>query len=434
MSTESAGRRFAIGLSFPGEVREFAKRLDQALSARFSPQQVFFDERYKAELLGVGLHIKLGKIYRENCDLLVPLFCQYYEKPWCEVEWSAISTIMLTARREDRVIPIRLDRTPIDGWEATDMAILASDYTVEKIADLLFKVYQQRIGQSETEGVTDSTPAPSPEKTGLQNLKLQLATILEHEGLRKQIAASNDLDLRLTATQLAEQIFAVTPDWRVLPQKRTPMCFLFQATETIRKMKTPVMDAEWLDRIQLAAGLLLPVSAVDHHSDANRRKSLKGTVLRFNGDDARLGAAIVGRTMGLKLWLNSDHDVTVEDAVFPNDSRQGLPVDSIRSLNTLNSLAAYLAGIPQLRARSDRFDDLSAALDLWEARNSCLCVWLMNQIPEKELSAIHQQFPQLVLIQADEDSNNSNNRVNAYVLQQWTEIERFIARHRVPRT
>ena len=47
MSAESAGRRFAIGLSFPGEVRDFAKELDPELSAHFGADRIFFDERYE---------------------------------------------------------------------------------------------------------------------------------------------------------------------------------------------------------------------------------------------------------------------------------------------------------------------------------------------------------------------------------------------------
>lgn len=117
------GRRFNIGLSFPGEHRRFVRNVASVLAEHLGKERVFFDEWYNEELTGTALDSKLRKIYRDDCDLVVPFFSAHYAKDWCQLEWHVVRTILLERRKEDAVIPIHLDGTKIEGWEVIDRGI-----------------------------------------------------------------------------------------------------------------------------------------------------------------------------------------------------------------------------------------------------------------------------------------------------------------------
>ncbi|MFM8476935.1 MAG: TIR domain-containing protein, partial [Planctomycetaceae bacterium] len=156
MSDEKPKRKFAVGLSFPGEVRDFARELYRKLSRKFGSDRVFLDEKFTPQLLGVDLDNKLREIYRDECFLLVPIFCCHYEKKWCRIEWRTIRSVILESKNEDRVIPVALDDTRIDGWEPTDYSIRGNQYSVSEIARLIHKVFIDRSGEAST--VPRSTP------------------------------------------------------------------------------------------------------------------------------------------------------------------------------------------------------------------------------------------------------------------------------------
>lgn len=148
MSDEKPKRKYAVGLSFPGEVRDFARKLYKSLSRKFGKDRVFLDEKFTAKLLGVDLDNKLRSIYREECFLLVPIFCRHYEKKWCRIEWRTIRGVILESKNEDRVIPVALDDTWIAGWEPTDYSIRADQYSVSEIAGLIHDVFIDRSGEA----------------------------------------------------------------------------------------------------------------------------------------------------------------------------------------------------------------------------------------------------------------------------------------------
>ena len=137
-------RRFAIALSFPGEDRDFAEELANALADRVGRDRVFYDEWYEAELVGVDGDVKLRTVYRDHAELIVPIFSEHYGKPWCTAEWSTIRAILLERRADDSVIPVQLDDTTIPGWEAIDFAILRRGRTTSQLADLILEAHDSR--------------------------------------------------------------------------------------------------------------------------------------------------------------------------------------------------------------------------------------------------------------------------------------------------
>ena len=143
-TSASQNKRFAIALSFPGEHRRFVKNVAKRLAEHLSRERVFFDEWFQPELLGLDADLKLKKIYRELSELVVPFFSEYYEKDWCQIEWSAIRVILKARRKEDAVIPVQIDGTKVDGWEEIDFAIRKGNMTGKQVADLIFDAYRHR--------------------------------------------------------------------------------------------------------------------------------------------------------------------------------------------------------------------------------------------------------------------------------------------------
>ncbi len=109
---------------------------------------MFFDEWYESELVGLDGDLKLRRYYREGSELVVPFFSEHYKKPWCEIEWSAIRSMLKNRRAEDAVVPVQMDLTPIDGWEDIDFALRrragGRNRTGSEIANLILAAYDVR--------------------------------------------------------------------------------------------------------------------------------------------------------------------------------------------------------------------------------------------------------------------------------------------------
>jgi len=135
--------RFQVALSFPGENRDFVRRVAEALATELSRDQVFYDEWYEVELLGVGGDLKLHSMY-EQADLVVPFFSEHYAKPWCSLEWETIRGILLERREDDAVIPVHLDDTNIRGWSKVNFGIRLRERTPQEIAGLIIQSLSRR--------------------------------------------------------------------------------------------------------------------------------------------------------------------------------------------------------------------------------------------------------------------------------------------------
>jgi len=158
MSKNTPERRFAVAVSFPGEHRRFVLNVVSRLAEQLGRDRVFYDEWYEAELVGLDGDLKLRRYYREQSEVVVPFFSEHYAKDWCQIEWSAIRAMLKERRKEDAVIPVEMDGTRVDGWEAIDFAIRRGRRSARAIADLILAAYRQRHPEQPSGG----TPVPNP--------------------------------------------------------------------------------------------------------------------------------------------------------------------------------------------------------------------------------------------------------------------------------
>lgn len=117
-SAQDTKPRFLVALSFPGEKREFIRKVAERLTGELGKKRVFYDEYYEAELARANLDTYLQDIYELKSALVVPFFCMDYEKkPWCcKVEWPAIrSALYFQNKSDDYLMIFRFDNTPIQG-------------------------------------------------------------------------------------------------------------------------------------------------------------------------------------------------------------------------------------------------------------------------------------------------------------------------------
>ncbi|MFM7037414.1 MAG: hypothetical protein ACKO2L_06795, partial [Planctomycetaceae bacterium] len=78
---------------------------------------------------------------------------------------------------------------------------------------------------------------------------------------------------------------------------------------------------------------------------------------------------------------------------------------------------------------SDAAEHVKAALAVLAGRKAFVCLWLMQEPAEDQVRQISETFPHLILLHGD---GNSDTDVNATVLFQLTEIQKFILTHRGP--
>lgn len=450
MSTESARRRFAIGLSFPGEVREFAKELDQELSAYFGADRIFFDARYEHELGGVDLDLKLRTIYREQCDLVVPVFCRHYEKPWCQVEWSSIRALMLMCREEDRILPVALDNTEVPGWEKTDLSIQVRDRSTLAIAEVLRMAHEHRFANqidssasSQTTGGTAMPPAVERSRlrdvteqqlqagdlqTSLKEIRSRVTAIVKNDSVRQWLLQASGMNSLQTPETLVEEIFAVRPMIRSGDKPQTPMCFVHKCVVALQDVR-PV-DAVIIDSLEALAALLLPLSVEDRHgTSANRFAQAALGFHAVAGDDKVIGASIIGRLLGLRVAIDNSGSTMLRNAIHPNLGNEAVAIDGLGAPDLLAAVRKMLCGV--LMARSDSPAHIRAALRVWAARKAYVCVWVMSYLDPKIAAQLLQELPSIILLHGDgEDASE----VNPLVMHQLQEIEHFIASHRGQRT
>jgi hypothetical protein len=133
-------KRFKVGLSFPGENRNFIIKIMKVLVKKLGDEAVFYDENFKDELARIDLQPYLGNIYRNECDLIVPFFSKdYEEKSWCQLEWRYIRSILFEKQNTDLIMPFKLDDSNTFGLLRTDGYIYAPDYTAEQCAEFILK-------------------------------------------------------------------------------------------------------------------------------------------------------------------------------------------------------------------------------------------------------------------------------------------------------
>lgn len=136
-TSEFAGMRFKVALSFPGERREYVSKIAEGLADRLGKNAVFYDKYYEAHLAKPNLDTTLQTIYLERSDLIVVFICEEYEqKEWCGLEWRAIRDI-IKQRRDEDIMPMRFDDAKIRGLLSIDGYIDVRKRSIEEVVNLI---------------------------------------------------------------------------------------------------------------------------------------------------------------------------------------------------------------------------------------------------------------------------------------------------------
>lgn len=128
---------FKVALSFPGEKRQYVSKVVDALRGPLGKDAVFYDFDYQAQLARPNLDTLLQRVYREQSDLVVVFLCaEYGRKEWCGLEWRAVRDI-IKAREDGRVMFVRFDEAPIEGFLSIDGYVDGSSHTSEEVASFI---------------------------------------------------------------------------------------------------------------------------------------------------------------------------------------------------------------------------------------------------------------------------------------------------------
>jgi hypothetical protein len=127
-------RRFAVGFSFPGEVRGRVHGIVSELEPELTRERIFYDAWYRGELARPDMDTYLRDIYKMDSDLIVVVLCPEYErKEWCGLEWRVVRELVKT-KESRRVMFLRLDDARIADLLSIDGYLDIDELSDEDVA------------------------------------------------------------------------------------------------------------------------------------------------------------------------------------------------------------------------------------------------------------------------------------------------------------
>lgn len=132
---------FDVAFSFPGEARGFVEKVLHELEKRMSPNDVFYDNYYKAFLARPNLDVLISNVYSKAKLTVVFLSGDYQRKAWPGLEFRSIREIIFQ-KQHNRVMYIRMDDSPVEGVSKIDGYIDARNHTPQEIASFIFQRIQ----------------------------------------------------------------------------------------------------------------------------------------------------------------------------------------------------------------------------------------------------------------------------------------------------
>ena len=126
--------KFKIALSFPGEKRKYVEQVADNLKSKLGEDTVFYDFDYQAYLCHPNADIILQNIYHRQSEIIVIFLCkEYSEKEWCGLELRAIRDL-IKKKQGHRLIIVRFDNEPVDGFYSIDGYLDAQKFSPEQIS------------------------------------------------------------------------------------------------------------------------------------------------------------------------------------------------------------------------------------------------------------------------------------------------------------
>lgn len=130
--TALEGEKFAVGLSFAGEQRDYVQ--DVALGLQARGVRVFYDAFEEDALWGCDLIDTLHDLYSERMQRVVVFVSkEYVAKPFTNLERRSALSKAITLNTK-YVLPVRFDDTVLPGMPSSTGYLRASDKTPEQLA------------------------------------------------------------------------------------------------------------------------------------------------------------------------------------------------------------------------------------------------------------------------------------------------------------
>ena len=191
---------FDFAISFSEPYRFVAKELADQLDVRGAA--VFYDDSYRAHLLGKRLDHKFAWVFGAGTRFFVPIVsASYAERIWPQYEWT-IARREAENRLEEFILPLRLDESLLVGLPDTVAYIDLRSHSVNEVADLLIE---------KLEGSMGATDHIRGEQTWVATFGLLIQDFLDSEALPLEAPLSyaklcdwltEDLEGRLARTSL----------------------------------------------------------------------------------------------------------------------------------------------------------------------------------------------------------------------------------------
>lgn len=202
MSTTSRNgdtpRRFAVGLSFPGEARKRVDAIAKLLATALGQSRVLYDNFHEAEFARPSLDVYLQTLYHDDVTLNVVFLCEAYnQKEWCGLEWRAIRDLI--KQRKSEIMFLRVDGGDVAGVYSIDGYVDIRDRTDQQAASLIMERLQMlKPSASAAAGellLTDGGKLPNGKST------LCDVVMAQGESVRVTLEAGHELDFAICSPE-----------------------------------------------------------------------------------------------------------------------------------------------------------------------------------------------------------------------------------------
>lgn len=129
--------KYDVALSFAGEDREYVDVVADILNK--NNIKVFYDKFEEVNLWGKDLGIHFDYVYRRQSKYFIPFISVHYEKKvWTNYE---VRTAIARAieNKEEYILPVRFDKTELDGIRSTIGYLDISNMSPEELASKILK-------------------------------------------------------------------------------------------------------------------------------------------------------------------------------------------------------------------------------------------------------------------------------------------------------